>query len=816
MRFVYPFALALLLLLPPAAVFATLVRRRADRRLEKWGHAANPADRRRAAIQGALILAGMALLIVALARPQWGKKDETAHMRGRNLMIAIDVSRSMLARDVRPNRLERAKADVVDLIADLQGDRAGLIAFRKKGVLLCPLTTDYAFLRQALDSLAVTSAPAGETDLAAALNTAIDAFDETDSRHNAVILISDGEDLAGHTREAAERAARRGIPIFTVGIGDTAGASIPETGERSGNIRYQGSDVKSRLTEATLSAIATASGGHYIPLATAGTAHTTLGNLYRRHLRQIADREQQERFENQIRERYTLFLIPGILLLLAAGALSTGRLATRRRAALALCIALACAARAQEAETGEAPQAAPPPVLSGHAGARQAQDLYRGGTFEAAAKAYTEAALGADPAEAARFHFNAALAWIKAEKPAAAIDLLRPLANENAAAATLLGKLRHAAAEAAADDPEKRLAEREGAIEAFQTAARLNPKDPAAQRNLTRSLDGLEAIRTAAREARVMKENENTPPSQLLTRLLTGQRDLIQAAPAIFTNAPARRIALAEAAAAGLDARADLWLPIQKTLFTEQTLTNEQQRAELLQRSAVNRAQLQGIALALRDLNPVQDEIEAAEPFIYALWRSAAEPPALIGEAIAVQTNALAKTTPYTPARPDLPEVLALTRQFRAAFPEWADQVIRQRQADTNAVPFTVEDKAKIETLAKETETLAQPPHPLESQRRAMALLQEIQSLLPKDKSPPPQSDQKQQQQNQPQDQQQQQQQQQEQEQKQEHEQQPEKQESPRDVKELLRRALDREREHEEKKNKNAVNLPIRPDERDW
>lgn len=823
MRFAYPFALMLLLILPPLAVLAVLLRRRVVTRLSGWGQGTDAAEHRRMLIQGALMLAGMALLIVALARPQWGKKDELVTTRGRNLMIAIDVSRSMLAQDVRPNRLERAKADVIDLIDDLQGDRAGLIAFRKTGVVLCPLTTDYAFLRQSLDALSIASAPAGETGLADAISKALAAFDEADARHNAIILISDGEDLAGHAREAAETAGKRGIPIFTVGIGDTAGATIPDS-VKSGNIRYQGADVKSRLTEATLSAIAKASGGHYIPLATAGTAHTTLGTLYRKHLRQIADREQQERFENQIRERYALFLIPGILLILAAGALSSGRLATRRRTIAALLVlAFACPLHAEN-ETEDSLEAPPPAteadeaidaVPTGYAGAREAQDLYRKGKFEEAARAYTNAALGAEYAEAARFHFNAALAWLKAEKTEEAAALLRPLMSENTAvaapAATLLGKIRYAAAEAAADDPEKRFAEREAAVEAFQIAARLNPADQTARNNLTRALNGLETLRTEAREARVMREHEKTPPQQLLTQLLTGQRDLMKTAPAIFTNAPAERITLAEAAAEALDNRADLWLPLQKTLLSPEAITNEEQRVELIQRSAINRAQLQGIALALRDLAPVENEAAEPEPFIYTLWRAAAEPPALIDEAIAVQTNALTSTTSYMPSRPDQPEVASLNRQFGQIFPEWADQVIQQRQSDTNAIPFTAEDKAKIEALSREIETLTQPP-------AIMGKLEEIRALLPKDKSQSSsnQQQQQQQQQNQQQQQQEEKQEQQQNQQQQQEQKQEEQNEPPRDVKELLRRALDREREHEEKKNKNAIALPTRPDERDW
>ena len=120
-------------------------------------------------VQLALVAAGLILCVLAAARPQWGMREETVYQRGRDLVIALDVSRSMLASDVRPNRLQRAKADLMDLIKELRGDRAALIAFRRKAVLLCPLTTDYAYLRQALEAADVDAAPRGETDIGDAI-----------------------------------------------------------------------------------------------------------------------------------------------------------------------------------------------------------------------------------------------------------------------------------------------------------------------------------------------------------------------------------------------------------------------------------------------------------------------------------------------------------------------------------------------------------------------------------------------------------------------------------------------------------------------
>ena len=248
--------------------------------------------------------------------------------RSRNVVIAIDVSRSMLAEDVRPNRLGRAKADVADLVDSLEGDRCALVAFRRKGVVICPLTTDHGYLRSALEQLSPESAPRGETDLGAAIRASLDALDPAADDHNAIILISDGGDLRGEAIANAELAKKRGIPIFTVGIGDPKrGATIPAENGR-GELVFEGKPVKVKLEERALKAVSEASRGRYVPLATAGTAETTLGAIYRRFLRQVAAKEQNEEAERAA-ERYQVFLVPGLALLIAGAALSRGRFARR-------------------------------------------------------------------------------------------------------------------------------------------------------------------------------------------------------------------------------------------------------------------------------------------------------------------------------------------------------------------------------------------------------------------------------------------------------------------------------------------------------
>jgi Ca-activated chloride channel family protein len=331
MKFVHPWILVFVALVPVIGGFWMFMRARAEKKMDAL---VAPSLRARLLprrpglfnLQITLMLAGMALAFFAAARPQWGRSKQVMRAKSRNVVVVLDVSRSMLAADVRPNRLERAKADIADLIDSLEGDRCALVAFRNNGVLLCPLTTDHGFLRSALESASPESASRGETDLGAGIRTALSALDPAADDHNAIILISDGGDLREQAMDATRLAAKRNIPIFTVGLGnrDTE-STIPDAA--GGVQQYKGGSVKTKLEDKTLSAIAKASGGRYVPLATAGTAETTLGAIYRRFLRQVAMKEQAEEEEMRATERFGFFLVPALAFILLAACFSRGRFA---------------------------------------------------------------------------------------------------------------------------------------------------------------------------------------------------------------------------------------------------------------------------------------------------------------------------------------------------------------------------------------------------------------------------------------------------------------------------------------------------------
>ena len=314
--------LALVAIVPVAGLWWTFLRARREKALTKI--TLNVPKAHGSSLQSAAILSGLVLVLFAASRPQWGKSLEKTVARSRNVVLAIDVSRSMLANDVWPNRLEGARADAIDLIDSLEGDRCALVAFGRTGVVVCPLTTDRAFLRSALEKLSRESAPGGETDLGSAIQAALDVLDPAADDHNAIILISDGGDLRGEALTAAALAKRRGIPIFTVGVGNPNASSTIPAENGNGVLMYKGSPVKVKLEEEALRAIAEASSGRYVPLSAAGTAETTLGEIYHRFLRLVAAKEQSEE-DMRVAERYQLFLIPGLCLLMIGAALSKGR-----------------------------------------------------------------------------------------------------------------------------------------------------------------------------------------------------------------------------------------------------------------------------------------------------------------------------------------------------------------------------------------------------------------------------------------------------------------------------------------------------------
>ncbi|MDB5387198.1 MAG: hypothetical protein JWM11_2844 [Planctomycetaceae bacterium] len=263
-----------------------------------------------------LVLREMAIVmsLVALAGPRYGTQYEDVVARGSDLYVLIDVSRSMLADDVPPTRLGRAKADVSALVNQLEGERVGLIAFAGQAVVKCPLTVDYDSFRRALDELDSDSAPRGGTAIGDAIRKALEVFHANTERDQAVLLITDGDDQESYPLEAAAVAAERHVTIFTVGLGDAdQGARVPQKADSKTFTEYQGQQVWSKLDSHLLQDIALKTSGVYVP---AGTRAYDLGELYAQHLRgrQGNAAEAQKRIRRS--EQFQIFLALALLSLL--------------------------------------------------------------------------------------------------------------------------------------------------------------------------------------------------------------------------------------------------------------------------------------------------------------------------------------------------------------------------------------------------------------------------------------------------------------------------------------------------------------------
>ena len=830
MRFVHPWLLALVFAVPLAGAFWLFLRARAEKRLSLFvapplAGRLLPGGARLFNLQALLLMSGLALVAFAAARPQWGHSAQIVKARSRNVVVALDVSRSMLAADVRPNRLERAKADIADLIDSLEGDRCALVAFRRTGTLLCPLTTDHAFLRSALEAATPESAPRGETDLGAAIRASLDALDPAADDHNAVILISDGGDLRGGAISAAKTAASRSVPVFTVGLGDPRTDTAVPDAAGTGVQQYKGAAVKTKLEEATLSAIAKASGGRYVPLATAGTAETTLGAIYRRFLRQVAAKQQAEEEELRATERFGIFLVPGLLLVLVAALFSRGRFAGRNGHVRAAAAALAAALCLYTVSAEEAPSAAQPQDAEVVKDKGQTTDDRR--QLEDSDSQLTDGEI-----------WNKGLDFYSAGDATNALATLQPLMlsrTHGARAAEVVGALQYERMKKfAAEDSSAAAKAAEDASAAMQLALRAAPDDPRANRNFTRAVDRLPELRERSHVEAVLKDAQGKDPGGLLGGAVQEARRIMREGEGVLTNEAARAIARSEALARSMEKLADVWIPVKEGVI--QSVTNEQQAARIVGDVESSRDAAKKTADLFADMDPsAVSSAAGVETSLTRFWKMTVMPPAALDEDILSQTNSYIALDPFN-SRPWQGEALDFTRAFRARFPQWAQAYEQQAQADTNKPPFTKEAQAEISALATEVEkmqielqTKELPPKMLE----VLEKLRRIKELMPKDNGGGGQS-----QNNQPQsnndnkdqdkdknnsddknddknDQQENQNESQQQEQKQE-DSKPEEEKTDREVEALLQKAQERSDAHENEKKARMRKIPLSPNERDW
>ena len=223
-----------LLLVPLLALLLWHGARARTRALDRFGDSelvqrlAASVHRRNRTLRTLFFVGSVGLLLTALARPQFGTRVETVRREGKDVVVALDLSRSMLAEDIAPNRLQRAKLEILRLLDRLEGDRVGLVAFAGQAFVQSPLTTDYAATQLFLSAMDVDLVPVQGTNLGEAMNVGLDLFDEEVREFRVLLIVTDGEDHEGEVAEAIRRASDSAVRVFTVGIGSPDGVPIPE------------------------------------------------------------------------------------------------------------------------------------------------------------------------------------------------------------------------------------------------------------------------------------------------------------------------------------------------------------------------------------------------------------------------------------------------------------------------------------------------------------------------------------------------------------------------------------------------------------
>jgi Ca-activated chloride channel family protein len=265
-----------------------------------------------------LLISAFVIIVLALTRPRWNPQAQKIKRQGRDVCILLDVSRSMLAEDIKPSRLERSKIAIRDLMETLQGDRIAIVTFAGNATVKCPLTGDYAFVRMVLADISTESTSRGGTMIGDAIRKAAeDVFDRQSRQYKDIILITDGEDHDSFPVQAAEKAAKDGIRIIAIGLGDeNTGSRIPITGPNGEKtfLKYNGQEVWSKLNADTLRKIVYATNdGKYLSVEPGTTLD--LGQIYEGLIASAHKRELESATMTRYDEKFQIFLALGLVLL---------------------------------------------------------------------------------------------------------------------------------------------------------------------------------------------------------------------------------------------------------------------------------------------------------------------------------------------------------------------------------------------------------------------------------------------------------------------------------------------------------------------
>jgi len=289
--------------------------------LERLTQSVSPARQRWRAV---LLVLGVALIGLALSKPRWGETEELVKRRGIEILIAVDVSKSMLAEDFKPNRIGRARREIQDLLEVLDGHRVGLIAFAGDAFVHCPPTTDLDACSLFVESIDIGLIQRGGTHIGDAIRKATKVFEESAAAQKALILITDGEDQETKPIEAAKEMAKTGAKVYAIGVGTPEGSRIPITDDKGNAVHLKdrkGQFVWTKLGEAKLQKIALETGGAYHPATGAGLEL----DLVLKEIESLGKSELESQKLQRYQHRYQVFLLAAFVLLVVEPMISDRR-----------------------------------------------------------------------------------------------------------------------------------------------------------------------------------------------------------------------------------------------------------------------------------------------------------------------------------------------------------------------------------------------------------------------------------------------------------------------------------------------------------
>lgn len=465
----------------------------------------------RRTIKKLLVLGAVFCCFLSLARPQYGYHWVDVKHKGIDILFALDTSKSMLAEDIRPNRLERSKYAVLDFVSQLTGDRVGLMPFAGTSYLLCPLTADYQAFEQSLGTIDTAIIPLGGTDIRQAIISA-ETIVNNEANHKILILITDGENLEGDAVAAAAEAHKRGMIIHTVGVGTEGGELIPDH-QAGGFVKDQdGSYVKSRLDEDILDKIAESAGGMYVPLGSQGQG---LETIYQEKLALVPKTELSERRKKVPIQRFEWPLAAAILFL-AAEYIVSGR---RRQQSLSSMMTRLARRRKNIAGMVILAMLFSWTHLTAYLYASEGEDAYNASEFIKAAE-YYEKLLKKDP-DNAKILYNAGTTAYKNNLYDEAIGafekaiLTDDLELQKKAFYNKGNALFRKGEETEQSEPQKTITTWEQSLDSYMQAMNVDPEDENARFNhdfVKKKLDQLQKQAQQQQQSQEEKSKDNQSP----------------------------------------------------------------------------------------------------------------------------------------------------------------------------------------------------------------------------------------------------------------------------------------------------------------